>query len=284
MKGFPSWGVVGVCAAMFIGCDSSPSPTHTRNPAPGVPSTTAVQNAGAPCSDSVAVALAEKVLAAAGGRQRVEAAHYLACHFVIAADTGVVADWRHDWDREKNRYRLEGQTPQGEHVLVLMHLNQQTGRAFRNGQPVPAEEAKPLLAMAYSRFLSDFYWLLLPFKLQDPGACLEYQGMHQVNGASYAVLRLSFVGQTGLTPENSFRLFIDPASSRLQRLEFFAMPQSMPLIAWWENWRDFNGLALATERRLEGTNRRILFEEVIVSAVVNESLFAVPAQFSAQAF
>jgi hypothetical protein len=41
---------------------------------------------------------------------------------------------------------------------------------------------------------------------------------------------------------------------------------------------------LATERRLEGTNRRILFEEVVVSSVVDESLFAVPAQLSAKVY
>ncbi len=278
MKGIPALGVVGLCGAIFTCCDSSPSSTRTLAP------TTTAQNAADTCSDSMAVALAEKVLAAAGGHHGLAAANYLSFHFVIAADTVVVADWRHDWDRRANRYRLEGELPNGDHALVLMHLNNQTGRAFQNGQPVPVEEAKPLLAMAYSRFLSDFYWLLLPFKLQDPGACLEYQGIQSVNDTSFAVLRLRFVGQAGLTPENSYRLFIDPVSFRLHHWEFFATPQSEPLIAWWTNWQEFGGLYLATERRLEGTNRRIVFEELIVSSTVNESLFAVPAQFSASAF
>jgi hypothetical protein len=282
MKGISSLGVAGVCAALLAGCGSSPTPTPTVTPA-FVPAAT-TPFALASHVDSRAANLAEKVLASAGGRERFEACHYLSFHFVIESDTGVVADWRHDWDRRTNRYRLEGELPQGEHVLVLMHLNNQTGRAFRNGEPVPVEEAKPLMGMAYSRFLSDFYWLLLPFKLQDPGARLEYQGQQEIGESSFEVLRLSFAEKAGLTPENSYRLFIDPATFRIRRWEFFATPQSAPLIAWWENWQDFNGIALATERRLEGTDRMILFEEIIVSSVVNEDLFAVPAQLSARMY
>jgi len=228
--------------------------------------------------------LAEKVLAAAGGREKFAAAHYFSFHFVIASDTTVIADWRHDWDRRANRYRLEGELPNGDQVLVLMHLNQQTGRAFRNGEPVPVEEAKPLLALAYSRFLSDFYWLLPAFKLQDPGVRLEYQGVQKINEAAFEVMRLSFAEKTGLTPENSYKLFIDPATFQLRRWEFFAAPQSQPLAAWWENWQNFGGIHLASARRLEGTKRKIFFEEIIVSSVVNESLFAVPTQYAAKIF
>ncbi|MGH7492754.1 MAG: DUF6503 family protein [bacterium] len=281
MKGFSSLGVVGVCA-LVIGCDSPPSPTRTFAPALA-PAATA-RHSAAPRLDSIATHLAEKVLAAAGGREKFKACNYFSFHFVIESDTGVVADWRHDWDRRNNRYRLEGELPTGEHVLMWMHLNNRTGRAFQNGQPVPVEEAKPLMGLAYSRFLSDFYWLLLPFKLHDPGVRLEYQGRQEIGQVSFETVRLSFADKTGLTPENSYRLFIDPATFRIQRWEFFATPQSTPLVAWWENWQDFNGIALAMERRLEGTSRRILFEELVVSAVVDESLFAVPAQLSARVY
>lgn len=277
MKGFSSLGVVGICAVWFLRCDApAPSNLHS-SPAPLFSSSPPAH------ADSNAFILAQKIFSAAGG-EKFNAVNYISFHFVIASDTALAADWRHDWDRRKNRYRLEGRLAQGDHVLVLMHLNQQTGRAFRNGRPVPAEEARPLLAMAYSRFLSDFYWLLLPFKLQDPGVRLEYQGVQKVANVSCEVLRLSFAEQVGLTPENSYRLFIDPETFHLRRWEFYAAPQSAPLVAWWENWRDFGGIALATERRLEGTDRRILFEEIVVSAAVDESLFAVPAEFAAELF
>lgn len=228
-------------------------------------------------SDSAALMLADKVCAAAGGTVRLEAVLSLSFRFVLKADSGVVSSWRHDWDRRGQRYRLSGALTSGEQVLVFLNLNTQDGRAFLNGIPANDEQHQALLAMAYSRFTSDTYWLLLPFKLKDPGARLEYRGAKQIGADSFEVIRLGFIDDVGLTPENEFEIFIDPVSHMIRRWEYYEHPEARPLIAWWENEQDFNGLKLATERRLEESLRTIVFEEIVVSAGVDENLFTPPA-------
>lgn len=228
-------------------------------------------------SDSAAVALADKVLQAAGGSEQLAHVQQLSFQFIIKTDTGVVSTWHHDWDRRNQRYRLSGALASGEQVLVYLNLNAQDGQAFMNGKPAPEDELQALLAMAYSRFTSDTYWLLLPFKLKDAGARLEYRGAVQIATAHYEVLHLSFIDDVGLTPENEFEIFIDPTTYEIRRWEFFEHPEAEARIAWWENWQSFGGLRLATQRRLEESKRVISFEEIIMSPQVDDAIFTVPA-------
>ncbi len=228
-------------------------------------------------SDSAAIALADKVLQAAGGNEQLARVHQLSFQFSIKADSGVVSMWRHDWDRRNQRYRLSGALASGEQVLVYLNLRAQDGQAFMNGNPAPEEELQALLAMAYSRFTSDTYWLLLPFKLKDAGARLEYRGVKQINAAHYEVLHLSFSDDVGLTPENEFEIFIDPATWEIRRWEFFEHPEAEARIAWWEKWQSFGGLRLATQRRLEESDRVLSFEEIVVSSQVDDAIFSAPA-------
>lgn len=272
MKGFFVLTLALIICIALAGCGSKAQPHEEAEIAPQPR-----LEFEASQSDAAAVALADKVCAAAGGNARLEAAPALSFRFVLKADSGVVSAWRHDWDRREQRYRLSGVLTSGEQVLVFLNLNTQDGSAFLNGNPAPAEQQQALLAMAYSRFTSDTYWLLLPFKLKDPGARLEYRGTKQIGADSFEVIHLSFIDDVGLTPENEFELFIDPVSHTIRRWEYYEHPEAQPLIAWWENEQDCNGLKLATERRLEESRRTIVFEEIVVSAEIDESRFAPPA-------
>ena len=275
MKGIlslPRW-LAGALSLFYLACD----------PGPEIPKNSSTPQVVAPVfdpskSDSTALRLAEKVLTSVGGRDRFEKNRYLSFRLSITADMAKVATWRHDWDRATGRYRLEGAWRQYEHVVVYFNLNDQTGRAFINSQPAPEDEVKPLLAMAYSRFLADMYWLLLPFKLQDPGARLEYEGMKEITGSKLEVIRLSFIERVGLTPENTYRIFIDPATNLIQRWEYFATPEAPSLGAWWENWESLGGLKLATTRRMDEGNRKIIFTDVVATSEVDETIFEVPSQ------
>lgn len=272
MKGFFALTLSFMFCIAFLGCGSK---AQEHDDAEITPQPQLEFDAAQ--SDSLALVLADKVCAAAGGNERWDAAQALSFRFVLKADSGVVSSWRHDWDRRGQRYRLSGALASGEQALVFLNLNTQDGSAFLNGNPAPEEQHQALLAMAYSRFTSDTYWLLLPFKLKDPGARLEYRGAKQIGVDSFEVIHLSFIDDVGLTPENEFELFIDPLSHAIRRWEYYEHPEAQPLIAWWENEQDCNDLTLATERRLEESGRTIVFEEIVLSAEVDESLFAPPA-------
>lgn len=274
MKGF--WGrarLLAVAGILTLACHSEPVPEVT-------PDSYALRFDSTQ-SDTTAIRLAEQAMQALGGPEAFATINYFSFHYVVQSDTGKIVDWKHDWDRAANRYRLEGRLG-NDHLLAYFNLNsQQEGKVFLNGKPAGVDETHSLLGMAYTRFINDTYWLLMPFKLKDPGAKLEYQGMRESEGAAYEVLKLSFIERVGLTPDNVYHIFVDPNSHLIKRWEYFSTRGATPIAAQWNNWQSFGNIKLATERILAGGNRKIVFTDIIAATQIDSSVFAPPAQISA---
>jgi hypothetical protein len=235
-------------------------------------------------SDPKAVRIADEVMVALGGRENFEAINYLSFHFVSVADTKKVSDWRHDWDRRSNNYRLEGVTREGDHLLAFFNLDTQDGTAFKNGQKMEGEEKLQILKLAYRRYINDTYWLLMPFKLKDAGAVLKYDGVQELNDIAYDVLRLSFADSVGLTPRNIYRVFIDPATRIVHRWEYFAQEGGDPSPAWWEKWNIYGGIKFSEQRSFDNSNRKLLLTNIVASRQVDEKIFEAPSTSTAGVF
>ena len=119
--------------------------------------------------------------------------------------------------------------------------------------PASDENAKA----AYARWVNDSYWLLAPLKLKDRGVNLADEGVKEMDGAQREVLRLSF-GAVGLTPNDQYKLYIDPATKLVTAWDYIEKPgESMH--GTWEDYRESGGLKLATEHKMDGGTRiRIL--------------------------
>lgn len=224
-------------------------------------------------SDPEAIRIADEVMVALGGRKNYDAVKYLSFHFVVTKGDTELSDWRHDWDRRDNNYRLETTTREGDHLRVIFNLGTKNGAVFKNGQTLEGEEKIQWLAQAYARYINDTYWLLMPHKLKDPGAMLKYDGKQEVSGFQYDVLSLSFADGIGLTPWNMYRVFVDEATRLVHRWEYFEREGAAPAPAWWESWRVYEGIKLAEERVFEHSDRKILFKNIIVSHEVDEKIF-----------
>ncbi len=235
-------------------------------------------------SDSRAVQIADEVMVALGGRENFEAINYLSFHFVAVADTKKVSDWRHDWDRRNNNYRVEGVTREGDHLLAFFNLDTQDGTVFKNGQKMEGEEKLQILKLAYRRYINDTYWLLMPFKLKDAGAVLKYDGAQELNDIAYDVLRLSFVDSVGLTPQNIYRVFIDPATRIVHRWEYFANEGADPSPSWWEKWNIYGGIKFSEQRSFDNSNRKLLLTNIVASRQVDEKIFEAPSTSTAGVF
>lgn len=274
MKGFLGWAALLAFAGLFtLACDSEQAPESA-------PDAYALRF-DASQSDSTAIRIAGQVMQALGGPQAFATINYFSFHYVVQSDTGKIVDWRHDWDRAANRYRLEGRLG-NDHLLAYFNLNsQQDGKVFVNGKSAGIDDTHSLLGMAYTRFINDTYWLLMPFKLKDPGAKLEYQGVQESEGATYDVLKLSFIERVGLTPGNVYHIFVDPASHLIKRWEYFSTSGAAPIAAQWENWQSFGNIKLATERTLAGGNRKIVFTDIIAATQIDSSVFIPPSEISA---
>lgn len=118
--------------------------------------------------------------------------------------------------------------------------------------PAVDEEAKA----AYARWVNDSYWLLAPLKLKDRGITVSEEGRKTIDGAEREVLRLSF-GQVGLTPNDQYRLYIDPATKLLASWDYMPEP-GKAVHGTWEKYQKSGGLTLATEHKMEGVEIRML--------------------------
>jgi hypothetical protein len=56
------------------------------------------------------------------------------------------------------------------------------------------------------------HWLVMPWKLQDPGVNLTYETEQLPNGTTADILQLTF-NAVGVTPENKYWLYVDKEDS-----------------------------------------------------------------------
>jgi len=63
-----------------------------------------------------------------------------------------------------------------------MNLNTKEGQATVAGSPVAGEELKKALEAGYAWWVNDTYWLLMPYKMRDPGVVLTLAGTEKKPG------------------------------------------------------------------------------------------------------
>jgi hypothetical protein len=185
-----------------------------------------------------AVALAESVLERLGGRDAWQSTRYLTWEFF--------GKRRHAWDRRTGDVRIEA----GDRV-VLMNLGTRAGRAFEKGVEVADPQAKTeALESGYAQWVNDSYWLLMPYKLLDPGARLEYRGESALpDGRAADLVGLTFEPGTGLTPENRYDVWIARDTGLVEQWAYYASASDTTAVFTlpWGGWTRCGGVLLPTE-------------------------------------
>ncbi|MHC4948833.1 MAG: hypothetical protein ACYTG1_11310, partial [Planctomycetota bacterium] len=166
-------------------------------------------------SDPEAIALADAIMEALGGRAAWDATRYLSWNFFGAR--------RHVWDRHTGDVRIEGRLRRGggQPYVILMNVRTGDGRVWRDGAAVedPAELAEAL-AGGRRLWVNDSYWLVMPYKLKDDGVTLRSLGRRETDEGAADVLELTF-RDVGVTPENRYEVHVDPESRLVTRWDFF---------------------------------------------------------------
>ncbi|HXE76166.1 MAG TPA: DUF6503 family protein [Candidatus Xenobia bacterium] len=228
-----------------------------------------------------AVLVVESMMDAMGGPAAWEKARYLRFDWVVERDAKEVAHVKHLWDRYDGRYRVEWETRDHKKVVALFNVNSRVGKVHVDGHAAEGEELPKYLEQAYGRFINDSYWLLMPWKLKDPGVKLEYVKQTEMEGKKYDVLHVSFE-QVGLTPGDHYWAFINRETHLMDRwayfLESYVKDKGEPALdkatPWdWRDWRDVGGLKLACEKVRVGENARIHFPVLKVLTDVDVSVF-----------
>ena len=223
--------------------------------------------------DPQAVEVAQEVLEALGGQQAWDAVRTVRFSF---------AGFRtHTWDKVTGQHRLEGKTRDGATYVVLSNVHDQgkgEGSAWKNGEETTGEERAKLLELAYGAWINDYYWLLMPYKLLDPGVNLALEGSEELDGQPHHKLRMTFEG-VGLTPGDTYWVWVDQESHRVTRWAYVleSFEEGQEATAWtWEGWEQHSGVWLPTQHRLVGGDRELPTDNIGVYGELPASVFTSP--------
>ncbi|MFQ5878077.1 MAG: hypothetical protein ACE5JH_10390 [Acidobacteriota bacterium] len=206
-------------------------------------------------SDPRAVAVADRVLEALGGRRAWEETRFVRFAFVVRRGGTERGRRLHLWDRWEGRLRYEREDAEGRPLVVLLDLKSRRGEAFRSGDRLGEDEAGPLLKEAYEAWINDTYWLLMPYKMKDPGVRLAYAGETAVEGTTYDRVGLSFGEGIGLTPGDRYWAYVSRRTGLVDRWEYILEgdPPDRPPTAWaWRGWTRRGRILLSPEKVLLG--------------------------------
>ena len=189
-------------------------------------------------SDSRAVDIARQVMERMGGQENWDKTHYLSWRFF---DRNT-----HYWDKWTGNHRIESGNR-----LVLLNINTLEGRVWQDGQEIrdPADLTKAL-ERGHRSWVNDSYWLLMPYKLLDPGVSLKYKGEDRMADDRMAdVLELTFAN-VGYTPQNRYLVYVAKDTGLVSQWQYFqnASDEEPSFTLPWTGWQQFGNVMLPTGR------------------------------------
>ncbi|MEL7006457.1 MAG: hypothetical protein AAFN93_27575, partial [Bacteroidota bacterium] len=189
-------------------------------------------------SDPKAIEIADKVMEAMGGQSAWDSLRYISWNFFGARDLV--------WDKQTGRVRID--FPRDSSVF-LVNINTMEGKVMRN-EAIVTDSLEKELQTAKSIWINDSYWLVMPFKLKDPGVTLTYAREYAVpSGEEYDVLELNFEG-VGNTPNNKYEVFVDRSDNLIKQWSYFkdAAQDSVSATWPWNNYQEYQGVMLSSDR------------------------------------
>jgi len=189
-------------------------------------------------SDPKAIEIADKVMEAMGGQEAWDSLRYISWNFFGVRDLV--------WDKQTGRVRID--FPRDSSIF-LVNINTMEGKVIRNNGMV-TDSLEKELQNAKSIWINDSYWLVMPFKLKDPGVTLTYAREYIIpSGEEYDVLALNFDG-VGDTPDNKYEVFVDRSDNLIKQWSYFKeAKQDSSSATWpWNNYQEYQGALLSADR------------------------------------
>lgn len=265
------FGTVLLVCALAVGCAQNGTDTDSATqPA-------AVGPGGPSSADPSALAAADSAVQAIGGWEAWNEARYIAFDFVVERDGKESRRTRHEWDRYEGNCRITGINREGISYEVVMNEKSEEGMVLLDGEPATEEKKTQLLNFGHGAFVNDVYWLLMPYKMHDPGVHLTDEGSRiDENGKEWRVIGLSFEPGTGMTSADRYWVYLDPETYRVGHWQFHleGMEEGEePGRANWSRWTQVGPLMLSLEKYSDKTGSTIRFENVVVTKNVPEGMF-----------
>ncbi len=163
-------------------------------------------------SDTKAIAIADEVMEAMGGRQNYDKTRYIKFNFFGSRE--------HTWDKTTGDIRIDYVK---ESRSILMNIHTMKGKAMLGDTLINADHPRMgvLAQKGKAHWINDAYWLVMPFKLKDSGVTLKYVGEDMTQaGAKADVLAMTFKN-VGVTPDNKYLVYVDKTSRLVTQWDFY---------------------------------------------------------------
>lgn len=205
-------------------------------------------------SDDEAINIADEVMEALGGRKNWDMVHHIHWNFFGARQL--------TWDKYTGDVRIE--TPSQE-LIMLVNINNKTGRAMKAGREITdADTLQQLVNGAYSAWVNDAYWLLMPYKLKDSGVTLKYMGEDTTQtGEESELLMLTFDG-VGVTPQNKYHVWVSDQTKLVNQWAYFPnATDTIPrFVNPWKSWAKHGEIMLSGDRGERQITDIMVFDEL----------------------
>ena len=213
-------------------------------------------------SDPAAIELVDSIMEAMGGVKNWNETRFISWNFYGNRDLV--------WDKTLGRVRIDSHK---DTITYLVNINTLQGRVrFRGQEITETDSLQKMLKKAKSMWINDSYWLVMPFKLKDPGVRIKYLGEEKLsNGMQCNVLELTFTN-VGDTPQNKFRLYVDLSDNLIKQWTYYSQStqDSSNFVRPWDNYRQYGGILLSGDRSDAGGPRNVKVDEVLSDSVFTE--------------
>jgi hypothetical protein len=229
-------------------------------------------------ADAKAAAVAAQMDNAMGGMKAWESAPYVRFDFVVVKDGKEAARFRHWWDKRRGMDRVEGPDDKGRMVAAIVNLHDKTGKSFTAGLPDrDTSDVAAQVQNGYERWVNDSYWLMMPFKVRDPGTNLKYSDLKKgTGGVAWDVLELTFDQGVGLTPGDHYWLYVNTKTHLMDKWDFLLQsmdPKGPPSHATWEEWTKVGPVKLSAMHHFQGKPAFLRFENLALPQTMDPSIF-----------
>ena len=213
----------------------------------------------ASASDEKAIAIADEVMEAMGGRQAWDTTRFINWTF-FGRRTLL-------WDKTNQRVRID--IP-GDSLVMSLNMKDNSGKVWLKGEDISDQDtASTYLERAKSIWINDAYWLVMPFKLKDSGVTLKYMEQDtMVGGKDADVLQLTFE-EVGNTPENKYLVYVDLEDRLVKQWTFYTKFDD-PEPRFTTPWADYKPMG---DLMLSGNRGRGQLTDIKVLMEVPESAF-----------
>ena len=191
-------------------------------------------------SDAKAIAIADDVMKASGGRYAWDNTRFIRWTFFNKRALL--------WDKTKQKVRIDALDKD---LKIRLNLQTMTGKVWKDGNEITqADSVKKYLEQGKAIWINDSYWLVMPFKLKDSGVTLKYLGVkNNALDVPCDVLELTFK-DVGNTPDNKYQVYVNPSSHLIVQWDYFVKNNADKpnLSTPWADYRGLGNIMLAVSR------------------------------------